>query len=305
VLSVLPVAAQSTIHSEIDTTLITVGDRITMTVTIHHPPGAVITWPDPLSFTPFEVLDARVLPTAVHQGAPSTPTVITMTAFELGELEIPPLDVLVRATDGSVQTLATDRFGVEVLSVGADESGDIRGIQGPRGIPLGLWRMAMWALALLAVAGLAYALYARVRRSGHHAVAIPGPPPRPPHEIALEALARLEASPMLEHGQVKEYHIEVSDILRRYVEGRFGVPALEMTTTEVLAGLERVRVEPSLTSGLRGFLEQCDLVKFAKVRPDAEAARSVLGLGRSLVQSSAPTVAADKDSAPVAVEVGA
>jgi hypothetical protein len=114
----------------------------------------------------------------------------------------------------------------------------------------------------------------------------PDEPLLPPHEIALDALARLEASAMLERGAIKEFHIGVSDILRRYVEARYRVAALEMTTGEVLDGLDRVGVGADFRDGLRRFLDQCDMVKFAKVRPSVDASGEVLALGRRLVEAS-------------------
>jgi hypothetical protein len=60
-----------------------------------------------------------------------------------------------------------------------------------------------------------------------------------------------------------------------------------MTTREVLSGLERARVEASFREGLGAFLEQCDMVKFAKVRPGPDPSRQVLELGRRLVLRSA------------------
>jgi len=124
--------------------------------------------------------------------------------------------------------------------------------------------------------------------------------PRPPHEVALEALAALEASGLLERGQVKEYHITASDILRTYVEARFRVDALEMTTREVLDGLSAVGADPQLRVGLRTFLEACDLVKFAKARPDAEASKSALELARRIIKESVP---APRPAAPEPVAV--
>jgi hypothetical protein len=106
--------------------------------------------------------------------------------------------------------------------------------------------------------------------------------------VALEALAELEASPLLAHGQVKEYHIAASDILRTYVEERFRVEALEMTTREVLQGLADIGADASFRVGLRNFLEACDMVKFAKVRPDAEASHAALELGRRIIVESVP-----------------
>jgi hypothetical protein len=114
--------------------------------------------------------------------------------------------------------------------------------------------------------------------------------------MALEAIARIEASPMLERGQVKEYHIEVSEILRTYIEACFHVPSLEMTTREVVDGLHGAGAQGQFIDGLRRFLDQCDMVKFAKVRPELEASREILELGRELVTGSVP------DPAPDAVE---
>ena len=123
---------------------------------------------------------------------------------------------------------------------------------------------------------------------------VPPAPLRPAHEVALEALARIEASDMLVRGEVKEYHIEVSEVIRRYVEARFAVAALEMTTWEVIAGLERAEVDADFRSGLSRFLDQCDMVKFAKVRPTSNASRNVLALGRSLVEGTAEGATADR-----------
>jgi hypothetical protein len=189
-----------------------------------------------------------------------------------------------------VQTLSTDRFGIEVVSVGADEGGDIRDIRGPLSIPVGVVRVSLWLLLVLGAVAAAVWLFRRSRRGDDVTVAS-APPPRPAHEVALEELARIEASPMLERGQVKEYHIEVSEVLRSYVERRFSVPSLEMTTREVVAGLRRGQAPPDFIDGLARFLDQCDMVKFAKVRPTADASRAVLALGRELVEGTVPAPA--------------
>jgi hypothetical protein len=102
---------------------------------------------------------------------------------------------------------------------------------------------------------------------------------------------------------VKEYHIAASDILRTYVEARFRVEALEMTTREVLDGLGRVGAGSRFLEGLRTFLEACDLVKFAKARPDVAASRATTALGVELVRESAAVpAAASPDTATVGAE---
>lgn len=286
-----PAKGQSSLDAEVDTTVVTVGDRVTMTITVDHPAAARARLPDSIAAGPFEVVGRRALPVETTEGGLRSSFEVTITAFELGELEVPRLPVEVVSPGGSVETLQTDRFGIEVVSVGVDESGDLREIRGPLGIPISAWVLAMSVLVPLLVAVLLYFLIRRLRpqREGPPRPAL-GEIPRPPHEVALEALAALEASSLLERGQVKEYHIVASDILRTYVEERFRVDALEMTTREVLDGLSRVGADASFRVGLRTFLEACDLVKFAKVRPGADESSSALELGRRIIRESAASV---------------
>ena len=102
--------------------------------------------------------------------------------------------------------------------------------------------------------------------------------------MALEALDELERSSLLERGQVKRWHVRVSEIIRTYVEGQLEVPALEMTTGEVVAGLRGAALGGRVTGAFHAFLARCDLVKFAKLRPGTDESRELLGAARSLVR---------------------
>lgn len=298
----VPGAAQSRVVTDVDTTLVTVGDRVTLTVRVEHGSDETVVWPDSLDLAPFEVLAARVEPMRTEGGRAVSGAVLSLTAFELGELEIPSFTLDVLRPDGSREELETDRFGIEVVSVGTEQSGDIHEIRGPLSIPVSALRVALWGL-LFMLLGAALLVAWRKWRERHRPQepSAAGPPPRPAHEVALEALERLGASSLLERGQVKEYHIEASEIVRRYVEERYRVPAPEMTTWEVLDGLERAGVDVGHREALRRFLDPCDMVKFAKVRPTADASRAVLSLGRAFVEASvpAPTPAPAADRAPV------
>jgi hypothetical protein len=284
-------AQDARISTDVDTTLVTVGDRIRLTVRVEHDADARLVLPDSVDLSPFEVLGAEVLPTTTEGGRVRAGVVLTLTVFELGELEIPSFEVRVLGPGDRAQILTTDRYGVEVVSVGSDEGGDIRDIRGPLAIPLGYVSLGMLLLVLVALLVVTAWLVRRWRRrEAPEGVPVPAKLLRPAHEMALEALARVEASPLLERGLVKEYHIEISEILRTYVERRYSVRALEMTTREVSWGLEAAGVAPDFREGLGSFLDRCDLVKFAKVRPGDDASRGTLELGRDLVRSSAPAV---------------
>jgi hypothetical protein len=206
--------------------------------------------------------------------------------------------VEISGPSGEPTTLSTDRYGVQVVSVGLDEGSDIRDIKGPMGIPMNLGPPLLILVAIVLTGILARILYRRRRRwDPELRDTRPAAPWRPPHEVALEALHALESSSFLEDGEVKEYHIQVSDILRTYIEGRFRIPALEMTTSDIMAGLGMTGTEATILDDLHRILHQCDLVKFAKQRPDPDASRAILALGRRLVEDTIPTPApADTDS---------
>jgi hypothetical protein len=284
-----PAAAQTTVDTAVDTTLVTVGDRIELTVSVRHPTGSTVSWPDSLTLAPFEVLAARASEPRREGGIVVSTATFSLAAFELGELEIPAFDVTVTDASGQTEVLRTDRFAVEIVSVGTDEGGDIREIRGPLAVPVNPLWLLVAVLLVVVPALLAWLLYRRRAADGDPA-AVRGPPPRMAHEIALEELTALEGSGLLERGRVKEYHIEASEILRTYVSRRFRIDALEMTTFELLGVLDRTGVDGSFRDGLESFLDQCDLVKFAKSRPDVGRSHRLLELARRLIEETIPAV---------------
>ena len=275
------------IFTELDTALVSVGDRMAFTVRVEHDPDAIVVWPDSLDLGSVEVLGTEDLRPDEEGGRTITGARFILAAFELGDLEIPSFETRVEAPDGSSTTLSTDTYMITVQSVGLDEGGDIRAIRGPLGIPLSVIYVLPWVLLLALLGGLGYWLWIKrgpVEAGTRRSVAIP----RFPHEDAYEALAHLEASDLLERGKIKEYHIVASEIIRTYVEGRFGVYALEMTTGEVVEGLRGSDVPEDDVEAFDVFASRCDLVKFARLRPASDACRDILEAARAFVGQTQP-----------------
>ncbi len=275
----------------LDPAVLTVGDPVRLVVTVSHAPDARVVWPDAFELDPFELVDMRLLEPVPEGTRVRSSAELTLTAFELGELTLPTFEVEVVDAAGDTVRLATNAAVVRVESVGRDEGGDIRDIKGPLAIPFSVVTLLPWlaGLAGLAILGVAaYWLYRRYRRRQRPEVPAPVVPSRPAHKIALESLDALEASGLLELGEVKTYHIRVSDIMRVYAEGRFGVEAMEMTTGGVLDGLRRTGALSEVVADFRQLLDRCDLVKFAKFRPKVRACRDLVPLGRRLVDVTTP-----------------
>ncbi len=125
-----------------------------------------------------------------------------------------------------------------------------------------------WAylIGLLLIGG-AVAAYIINRKGGFREALKAPAKPIPPYEKAMEQLAVLKQRQLCEKGQEKTYYTELTEILRQYLEGRFGINAMEMTTPQIKRAV-RATVPAEAAPGLMNeVLEMADYVKFAKMRP--------------------------------------
>ena len=125
----------------------------------------------------------------------------------------------------------------------------------------------MIVLVLLALLGFSIYYLLRRKRKQQPAVVLPPPPPPPAHETALQKLLELEQSDLLDNGEVNAFQTQLTYILREYLEGRYGIHALESTTDDILASLRNIGVPDEWRVQLRKMLQTADLVKFAKAQP--------------------------------------
>ena len=126
-------------------------------------------------------------------------------------------------------------------------------------------------IALLIIAGAVFLLARHLHKRGRHLSDLFKPaPPVPAHIVAIEALEKLRDEKLWQNSKYKQYYSGLSDILRTYLAGRFGVGAMEMTTDEISDALQGLEIEQKQKMSLLTVLRDADLVKFAKVEPEAE-----------------------------------
>jgi hypothetical protein len=277
-----------TVASAVDKSRIRIGDLIRYTVTVTHGKGVDARTPGTgANLGGFEIRNYAVSEPVEKKGVVVSKFEYTISTFFPGEFVIPPLPVAYKVPgDTAVHVMATPSIKIVVESMKPSEAGDIRDIKPPVEIPLNIWlvvaKVSIGVLAAALAAG-AFLLYRRWK-SGKGLLPVREEPPKPPHEIAIEALDRLKASGLLEKGEIKAFYIELSEIIRRYIGGRYFVVAMEMTTTEVMDGLSSVRL-PDADYGLFGtFFQRCDLVKFAKYLPAQEETSESVRFAYDLVE---------------------
>lgn len=106
----------------------------------------------------------------------------------------------------------------------------------------------------------------------------------PAHIIALKALADLLSSDLLLQGEIKLFYQKISEILKVYIENRFGLQAPERTTEEFLQELQNNNILPEqYNSILKAFLIHCDLVKFAKLTPPKESTLKIIKITQNFI----------------------
>lgn len=304
--------APVSIASSVDKTTIRIGDLIQYRIVVTHDPEVQIQLPgEGANLGGFDIRSYEAREPRRESGRIVTESEYMISTFMTGEFDIPPTAVLYTLPgDTAAQLLMTEPIHIVVESTNPSEEGDIRDIKAPKEIPRDWWILIRWiglGLALLVFIILGWIGYRR-RKAGKSLLPVREAPPRPPHEVALEALEALRGNVdgLADAAQIKQFYSEVSEIIRRYIEGRFYVMALEMTTREVLSGMEVASVEDPVRAAVQDFLEPCDLVKFAKFIPPESQHADTLSQAFDIVNHTkiiltAP-VSVDGDGLPEAEE---
>ncbi len=191
----------------------------------------------------------------------------TIQAFDPGEVTIPPFAVLpAPGADTAFSNVVTFKvLPVEVDSLATiHPMASIVSAQSRWYDYIPDW--LIWLLAGLAVAAAGVWAYFTFRK---HRIVVEErrKPVVPPYELAVQRLNDLQQRHLPENGHEKEYYTRLVDILRDYLQGRFGINAMEMTSTQILKALRDNPQTRMTADEIRAVLSVADFVKFAKVRP--------------------------------------
>jgi hypothetical protein len=277
-ISVISLAAGQvvTVTSAFDSTRIFIGDQINYRVTVDQPSGLRLKLPffqDTLS-QKIEILAGPVIDTvASGTGRIKITEKYLVTAFDSGRYVVPPAFAETQDENGLKRFYSDySRLAVNRVNIApADTSAKIYDIIGPYKAPVTLGEILPWILIALLAGVIVYLVvrYLRKRMKSHEGreiIEIPDPP----HIIAFRELERLRDEQLWQKGEVKHYYTVLTEILREYLEKRFRVSSLEMTTSETLDALVKTGFKRDGSyNNLKSVLTGADLVKFAKHKPDA------------------------------------
>jgi hypothetical protein len=251
---------------------IRIGDQTKLFLSVHQPVKERVNFPK-LTDTitgKVQIVSVNKPDTTVDKNDPKNITVInsyTITSFDAGTYTIPSFAL---GTTGGV--VKTNELTLQVETVKVDTTKAIYDIKQPLAVTYTFfdWLRDNWywvalcLLGILAIAGLIWYFRKRPKKEVIEEKAKPG---LPPHIIALNKLKELQNKKLWQEGKIKDYHSELTDILREYLEKRYRIKTHEKTTDEILTGLRYLDISDENKNVLRQILTLADLVKFAKEKP--------------------------------------
>ncbi|MBR5001998.1 MAG: DUF4381 family protein [Bacteroidaceae bacterium] len=220
---------------------------------------------------------------------------VLVTSFDSGFYYIPPFKYVIEE-----DTFATESLSLKIVPVDVPEeatAADVKDIKNVVAPPFVLWDFVpAWLLILIvAVVLIAVAVYfvARYYKQRKVEAAIPPEKRIPPYELAMQELKQLRESKLWQQGQEKQYYTRLVDILREYIDSRFGINAMEMTSSQILAALQRNKDTKEVNKYLNEILSMADFVKFAKMRPMPDDNERVMHRAVDFVELTRPQSQAD------------
>lgn len=262
------------VTSSFDTSKIFIGDQIKFTITVDQPSDLRLTLPlfkDTLCKN-IEILSGPVVDTSSQGGRIKIIGKYLVTSFDSGFYQIPPVFAEMKNQNG-MKRFYSDYSQLEVMRVKIappDTTAKIYDIIKPYRAPLTIGEVLPWVLLVVLLGALVWLAIRFIRKlkkskTGVEAVFDPDPA----HIIAFRELKKLREEQLWQKGEIKYYYTKLTEILRQYLENRFRVFSLELTTAETLVALVKSGFKKDGSyNQLKTVLTGADLVKFAKYNPE-------------------------------------
>jgi len=221
-----------------------------------------------------------------------------ITSFDTGYYVIPPMEFRI---NGEIEE--TDPLLLGVKTVEIDTTASIKGAKPNYGVDIGFmdyvkvyWPYGAGAIGLAILATVILIILKKQKNRPTQ----PAPEPevidsRPAHIIALDELNRIREEAIYKRGLVKQYHTEITEALRDFIENQFNVHTHEQTSKQILEGLKYAGISEKSTSRLRTILFRADMVKFAKLIPEQEENKQALEEAIEFVKENQPKVESENE----------
>ena len=286
-------AQNASVKAHIDAAEITVGDQVKLFIEAHHNTQQnKLQWATiPDTFNSLEVVEKGKIDTTKQGDLVTYKQRLLITGFDSGSFKIPSFTFPVIPNTGAPYMLYTDSFQLLVQTVPVDTTKPFKGIK--EIIPVKTtWLDYIWLIvgAVVVILLTVFVIY-YFRKNKKTTIAItPKAPVETLHDRTLRLLNEIDQKQLWQAGNVKEYYIQLTDVVRSYIEERFHTPALELTSDELL---QKAKTHPEMRAQydqLTTILYTADLAKFAKAQPLPQEHANAMELSKQFVIHTQPVV---------------
>ena len=256
------------VFADTDSSEYVVGDYIVYSLEIKYPKGTTVTVPSVkdsisnLEFIKEEPLyrdDSGAEIYELHK--------YIFSKYDSSDIWIPDYNIAYTSDGTNVRYAKVNPVNILVKTVEVDPQSDLKDVKSPIRIPLDLLTIIIIILFLIIAAIVSYFGYKYYKKKHTLPQSEKIKITVLPYQKALTNLHELEDKKLWQQGMIKEYHTEVTGIIRDYFEDRFHFQALEMTTPEIMENIKSREVKIEVIAKTEDFLANADMVKFAKFQP--------------------------------------
>lgn len=258
------------VSAKLDTNTVFIGDTLRLILSAEATNEWQPTFPDiPDNINGIEVRSKSAIDTFKSDNFFKLSQFVSLQPFDTGSITLHPFTfIYVNKSNGQQTLVTTDSLILTVNPYHSDTAKTIVDIKIPLEEPLTFWDYLPYIIgAILLIIAAYFAIrYFRKRKT------------QPQEQVdinlekisyvwALDELAKLQKEQLWQNQKYKLHFTKLSEILRAYVEKKFYVPALEMTTLEIIENLKLKYIPSEYVSNLYEILKLSDLIKFAKHIP--------------------------------------
>ena len=288
-LSNISLFAGITVTSEIDTSIATVGDQITLKINVQYPQeNTTISFPnlndEMQKFSVISNKDEKAFKTS--EGFMKN-FQMKIAVFDTGKIELPSLTVKTQVDTNDALIFKTATHLINVISVlPPDEKVEPKDIKMPFPLPTVIpWDYLLVIIILVIIAFAWFFLNKKWKRE-HPTVAFNEKYLDPPHVIALRKLAKILELPFKTEQEIIKTYTEISYVIREYLESRYFVRALEMPTRDIMISFSDIDFDSTVGLQLQDLLNRLDIIKFANQLPEVSEKENIIEIAKEIVNKT-------------------
>lgn len=272
------------IHISLDKDTMLIGDHLLLNIKVEAQEGALIYLPQfKDTIGNFDIIEIYKPDTALQTISQN----ILITQFNAGNYVFGQIPALVKQVDASFDTIVSNNLYLVVNTIPVDTTQAFKPIKEVKSLPFPwkefLKQSTIILIPIILLLGLL--IWYLTKKKKLFAKTVKPKSMLDFYDEAVRKLDELDRQKLWQNDQIKEYYLGISEVLRNYLEGRFGVNAMESTTDEIKADLF---LEDALKNKVCEILAQADLAKFAKFKPLNDENTRMMKLAKDFVKHTKP-----------------